>query len=43
MNSLTVPRFWSMYRQLPEDVRRAAREAYQLFRTNAAHPRLRFH
>lgn len=43
MNSRTLPRFWQMYRQLPAEVRQAARNAYQRFASDPAHPSLQFH
>lgn len=42
MNSLAVPSFWKLYRALPATVRRQARDAFQLFRHNPAHPGLSF-
>jgi hypothetical protein len=41
--SETRDSFWILYRSLPSDARRAAREAYARFATNPAHPGLRFH
>ncbi len=43
MNSLTSPRFWTLYRQLPAEIRQAARQAYQQFAADPAHPSLHFH
>ncbi len=40
MNSQGSPEFWQRYRQLPEEVRAAARRAYQRFWENPAHPGL---
>ena len=42
MTSKTTDRFRKAYAQLPEHVRRRAREAYRLFRDNPKHPSLRF-
>ena len=42
MTSKTTDRFRKAYTQLPEHVRRRAREAYRLFRDNPNHPSLRF-
>ena len=42
MRSTATPRFWAAYRELPRDVRDAARKAYRLFRENPAHPSLQF-
>ena len=36
------PRFWSCYRDLPEDVQRLADESYQLLLENPRHPALHF-
>jgi len=43
MNSRTVRRFWELYRELPADVREAARHAYQRFNADPSHPGLHFH
>lgn len=42
MNSSLVPQFLTLYRALPEPVRRQARHAYALFRQDPHHPGLRF-
>jgi len=42
LTSKTTDRFRKAYAQLPEHVRRRAREAYRLFRDNPEHPSLRF-
>lgn len=42
MTSTATPRFWAAYRELPLEVRGAARKAYRLFRDNPAHPSLQF-
>jgi len=34
------PRFWECYRQLPEETRRLAGEAFQLLRQDPKHPSL---
>ena len=43
MISKTLPRFWSLYRQLPQALRQAARTAYQQFANDPSHPSLHFH
>lgn len=42
MKSHTTERFRKMFRQLPEQTRRQAREAYKFFKQNPYHPSLRF-
>ncbi len=42
MNSQTTERFWEAYRELPSDVRKQARKAYQLFLQDPYHPGLQF-
>ena len=42
MKSRATPRFWAAYRDLPPEIKDAARKAYQLFRENAHHPSLQF-
>jgi hypothetical protein len=42
VNSRATPRFWASYRELPVEVREAARKAYRLFRDDAQHPSLQF-
>lgn len=42
MNSRTTRRFRELLAKLPEHIRQQARQAYQLFRQNPAHPGLRF-
>lgn len=42
MKSRATPRFWAAYRELPAEIREAARKAYRLFRENARHPSLQF-
>jgi hypothetical protein len=42
VKSRATPRFWAAYRELPPEIKDAARKAYQLFRENAHHPSLQF-
>ena len=42
MISRTTERFRSAYAELPDHIRRRAREAYRFFRDNPHHPSLRF-
>ena len=42
MISRTTDRFWQYYRELPEEVRREARNAYKRFKKDPYHPGLRF-
>ena len=42
MTSRTTRRFREAYAQLPDHVKRRAREAYRRFRENPNHPSLRF-
>lgn len=42
MKSQTTKSFWKHYRALPPDIRRRARQAFKLWRTNPAHPSLFF-
>jgi len=42
VKSRATPRFWAAYRDLPPEIKEAARKAYQLFRENAHHPSLQF-
>jgi hypothetical protein len=42
MKSRTTPRFWAAYRELPDDIKERAREAYARFRDNPSHPSLQF-
>ncbi len=42
MKSLTLPKFWQLYRLLPEATRELARKNYRLFMTNPDHPGLNF-
>jgi hypothetical protein len=42
VTSRGTPRFWAAYRELPVEVRDAARKAYALFRNDPTHPSLQF-
>ena len=42
MQSRTTRQFWRLFLELPIDVQRAARRAYQLFIDNPGHPGLQF-
>ena len=42
MKSRTLPSFWEAYRHLPEEVKRAARKSFQLWRDSPFHPSLHF-
>ena len=42
MNSRTTRRFRDLFAALPAQIRQQARDAYQLFRQNSAHPGLHF-
>jgi hypothetical protein len=42
VKSRATPRFWVSYRDLPTEVKEAARKAYRLFRENPQHPSLQF-
>ena len=42
MNSRAVPRFWKLYRALPEEVRRLAAKQFQRWREDPNHPSLHF-
>ena len=42
MRHQATPRFWSCYRQLPEDVQRLADRCYELLRQDPQRPSLRF-
>ncbi|HEY2412608.1 MAG TPA: hypothetical protein VGI40_10215 [Pirellulaceae bacterium] len=43
MKSQTLRSFWKCYHSLPQAIRKEARKAYRLFRTNPKHPSLHFH
>jgi hypothetical protein len=42
MNSRVTPRFWKLYFDLPLQIQRRARKAYQTWSNNPNHPSLRF-
>lgn len=42
MKHLTLPRFWSLYRQLPNEIQKLADKNYKLLKTNPSHPSLQF-
>ncbi len=42
MKSQTLPRFWEAYQALPDEVKRAARKSFQLWRDSPFHPSLHF-
>ncbi|OGQ94561.1 MAG: hypothetical protein A2521_05175 [Deltaproteobacteria bacterium RIFOXYD12_FULL_57_12] len=42
MKSSTTDRFWKCYAVLPKDIRRQAREAYELFAKDPYYPSLHF-
>jgi hypothetical protein len=42
MKSLTNERFWKCYADLPEEIRRQAREAHTLFEKDPYYPSLHF-
>ena len=42
MKSSATPRFWSLYRSLPEIVRSHTRKSYRLWSGNPGHPSLHF-
>ena len=42
MKSRATSWFWTSYRDLPPEIRDAARKAFRLFRENANHPSLQF-
>ena len=42
MKSATLPSFWSEYRNLPVEIRKAAQKSYRLWSTNPYHPSLHF-
>lgn len=41
MKHYTSPKFWALYRVLPEEVRRLADKNYELLKSNPRHPSLR--
>jgi hypothetical protein len=42
VKSRATPRFWAAYRELPPEIREAARKAYRLFRGDIRYPSLQF-
>ena len=42
MKSRPEPEFWRLYRQLPAEIRRQARQAHRFWRDNPRHPSLQF-
>ena len=42
MNSHTRARFWHYYARLPDDAKRQADAAYQIWKENSYHPSLQF-
>jgi hypothetical protein len=42
VRSRATPRFWASYRDLPTEIKEAARKAYRLFREDIQHPSLQF-
>lgn len=42
MNSHADRDFWKLFHSLPPDIRREARKAFDLFRSDPFNPRLRF-
>jgi mRNA-degrading endonuclease RelE of RelBE toxin-antitoxin system len=42
MNHLALPRFWALYRRLPEPIRALADKNYELLRADPFHPSLHF-
>ena len=42
MKHKTLPRFWALYRQLPDEVKKLADRNYQLLRLTPTHPSLHF-
>ncbi|MDX1945396.1 MAG: hypothetical protein SFU86_08305 [Pirellulaceae bacterium] len=42
MRHFALPRFWQLYRKLPENIRALADKTYELLQGNPAHPSLHF-
>ena len=42
MKSLTTPRFWQAYANLPPEIKLAARKQYRLWKDNPRHPSVQF-
>jgi hypothetical protein len=41
VTSRVTPQFWHLYRELPRELKIAAKKAFELFLSNPAHPSLR--
>jgi hypothetical protein len=41
VTSRATPQFWQLYRDLPREIRMAAKNAFEIFLSNPAHPSLR--
>lgn len=42
MISITTDKFWKYYNNLPENIKKEARNAYKLFKKNPFHPGINF-
>jgi mRNA-degrading endonuclease RelE of RelBE toxin-antitoxin system len=42
MKHMTLPRFWRLYRQLPQDVQKLADKNFKLLKADPYHPSLHF-
>ena len=42
MKHLTLPRFWTLYRKLPQEIQKLADRNYQLLKIDPTHPSLHF-
>ncbi len=42
MKSTATEKFWKCYKSLPHDIKKSAKEAYQIFVKDPWHPGLRF-
>ena len=42
MKHLTLPRFWALYRKLPQDIQKLADKNYELLKADPSHPSLHF-
>lgn len=42
MNHFTLPRFWTLYNRLPNEIRKIADKNYKLLRSDPDHPSLYF-
>jgi len=38
----TVPSFWKSYRDLPDEIRKTAKKAFEIWKENPFHPSLHF-